>query len=536
MNMDSELPLIGAGIVVLIGLIFGYAGASQTFEKVVEVAEVSIRPRFLVRQQPFFYGRITFILFCLGAYVFALVFYRQLPTLVPLLPEAAQSFIPDSLKTMNDPSLGLIAIAAAITAAFLHFLESDFKGNFIYRFREIIYSSMSVPFASLRIQKRLLDAMAVPQPQQAALAAQPGLGVTETDFSLNRDDIRRQWAELVAMHEWVEALRTSPESHAMFADESFAFEKSHNRFVAAGQSVQGYRAGAVNNPQVYIAVGKFLGELRSEYARYIACLLLSQSPSRRELSTACEQWGISIGSTRVASPLKYSALYLVTLMASIVLGPYLCAVGYDLGHDKTLQEALTSEAMSYVQRWLIAGFGTYFSPIFFILFIRNLAWRISPERNLSSLVTYAWILLAAFAISLIGAVSASVINHWNDPIDWDHLGTYAGRNAPWSIGPALIAVYINYYLDRQADPAKEDIDQTKGTILPRLISAIGFTAAIVLLTLLIVAAQHLNSNQWSEDKTRFIVVGTVTLITFSLCLVAQFGLVKRPKDSDAADA
>ncbi|CUT10082.1 hypothetical protein BF49_1162 [Bradyrhizobium sp.] len=533
--MDGELRLIGAGIVVLMGLIFGYAGSRQTFEKVIGVSEVSIPPRFLVRQQPFVYGRITFILFCLGAYVFALVFYRQLPALVSLLPEAAQSFIPDPLKKMDD-SLGLIAIAAAITVAFLHFLESDFKGNFIYRFREIIYSSMSVPFACQRIQKRLLNAMAVPHPQQTALAALPGLGVAEADFSLPRDHIARQWAELAAMHEWVEAERTSPESDAIFADASFGFEKSHNRFVAAGQSVQGYKGGAVNNPQVYVAIGKFLDELRSEYARYVACLLLSHATTRQEFYAACERRGINLGSTRVASPLNYSALYLVTLMSSIVLGPYLCAVGYDLNHGKGLQEALSSETMGYIQRWLIAGFGTYFSPIFFVLLIRNLAWRISPERKLPSLVTYAWILLGAFAMSLIGGISASVVNHWNDPIDWGLLGTYTGRNAPWSIGPSLISVYINYYLDRQADPAKEDIDQTKGTILARLMSAIGFTAGIVLLTLLIVAAQHFDSNLWSEEKTRFIVVGTVTLITFCLCLVAQFGLVKRPNDSDAADA
>ena len=35
-----------------------------------------------------------------------------------------------------------------------------------------------------------------------------------------------------------------------------------------------------------------------------------------------------------------------------------------------------------------------------------------------------------------------------------------------------------FYLDRQADPAKEDIMQTRETFLGRLLSAVGFTAAI----------------------------------------------------------
>lgn len=531
--MGSELNLIGAGLVVLVGLVFGYANAKEAFGKVVGVAEVSIPPQFLVRRQPFVYGQVTFLLFCLGAYVFALVFYRQLPALVPLLPEAVQNLVPDSLKKTDDPSAGIIAIAAAITASFLHFLEGDFRGNFIYRFREIIYSSMSVPFAYARIQKRLLDAMTVPLPQQAALVAQTGLGIAKSDFSLQRPDIRRDWAELAAMHDWVEVQRGL--GHAIFSHASFDFEKSHNRFVAAGQSMLGYRTAGVNNPLVYLALGEFLAELRSEYARYVACLLLSQSTSRLELYEACKGVGINLGRTSTASPLKYSALYLVTVVASIVLGPYLCAVGYDLSQGKAFEEALASQSMGYIQRWLIAGFGTYFLPIFFVLLIRNLAWRISPERVYPSLVTYAWVLLGAFAISLFGDVTASFANHWTDPIDWDHLWTYVGRDAPWSIGPALIAVYINYYLDRQADPAKEDIDQRRSTILSRLMSAVGFTLAIVLLTLLIIAAQHLDGNLWSEDKTRVIVLGTVTLITFALCLVAQFGLVKQAEDIDAGD-
>jgi hypothetical protein len=82
--------------------------------------------------------------------------------------------------------------------------------------------------------------------------------------------------------------------------------------------------------------------------------------------------------------------------------------------------------------------------------------------------------------------------------------------------------------DCQADPTKEDIVQSRETIVPRLTSALAFTAIIVILSLLIVAHQRLAGNIWSREETQVIVVGTIALITFSPCLVAQFGLRKQP--------
>ncbi|SFK18677.1 hypothetical protein [Bradyrhizobium sp. Gha] len=98
----------------------------------------------------------------------------------------------------------------------------------------------------------------------------------------------------------------------------------------------------------------------------------------------------------------------------------------------------------------------------------------------------------------------------------------------------MTSIYINYYLDRQADPSKQDIEQTRQTFVARLLSALGFTAAIVVFTILVLAYQHVVANIWSMEKTRAVVVGTVTLMTMTLCLVAQFGLRKR-RDGSGAD-
>ena len=183
--------------------------------------------------------------------------------------------------------------------------------------------------------------------------------------------------------------------------------------------------------------------------------------------------------------------------------------------------ALAQQDTQYMQRWLLRGMASYFLPIFFILLFRYIAWRISNERIRTSLVTYAWIMIGALVISTISGNAVSLF--LGSELSISEL---TWRNAPWSIGPALTALYINYYLDCQSDPVKDDIVQSRNTIVSRLVSAFGFTIMLVVLSLLIVGHQQMSSNSWPREETRVIVVGTVALITFCLCLVAQFGLHK----------
>lgn len=197
--MENE---IAGGIVAVVGLICGYLYSRSAFEKAIAISDVPTPPQYLVRRRPFLLGETVFVAFCLGVYAFALIFYRELPLLVQLLPPASQVAVTDVVKMAAESNPSLLAIALAITIAFFHFLEGDFRGNFIYSFRTIVYSSISVPFACARVQERLLNALVVPTSLRIEVANNPALGVALSDFSRQRPDIKRRWAELSAMYLW----------------------------------------------------------------------------------------------------------------------------------------------------------------------------------------------------------------------------------------------------------------------------------------------------------------------------------------------
>jgi len=530
--MQISLYMAGSALVVLLGILFGASYSEQVFEQPVTVVDVAIPPRFLIRRRPFLLGKSAFVGFCLTVYAFALVFYREIPGLIQFAPAIVQAELADVIKAIDDgthPSLLLTAVA--ITIGFFYVLKSDFPGNVVYRFRSFIYSSISVPIAFKRTWAQLLDNLTVPEPQRTALVEDAELHITLPDFELSRADVNRQWAELAYMNSWIKLQKDGLPGGEIISDASFDFSKSRNQFIALRELVHLLKS-AQSNAESYAAMTEILTELRSDYARCASYLLLTQSAGRLEFYEECRKIGIDPGVPFVGNPLAYSAQYVITLAITVILGPYLFAVGYDVFSSVDIARAVFKQNTDYMQRWLVSGLAAYFSPIFLILLIRYIAWRISPIRTCTSLVTYAWTLIGAFVISTIGGTIASTALHGGAFADWQKLLQTVWVTMPWSIGPALTSLYINYYLDRQADPAKEDIVQTRKTIAPRLLSAFAFTAAIVVISLLIVAHQRLVGSVWPRVETQIIVVGTIALITFSLCLVAQFGLRKRPSAAE----
>jgi hypothetical protein len=530
--MQEQWYILGSIVVVLCGIVFGSSRSAEVFGQTVAASGVPTPTRYLVRRWPFMIGKLAFTAFCLLAYLFALIFYRELPALVDLMPGVAKAALGDYVNVISDKSHpSLLAITIAVTAGFLCFVKNDFPGNVVYSFRGMMYATISVTFAYDRIRERLLNSLTVPDQERSALAQEPNLGVLLTYFDLHAADIDRQWAELAYMRDWVEKARAS--GNDIFVDRNFDFDRSHNQFIALRELVRGCRSGKLD-AEACASMASILREVREQYARYMSCLLLTSSTTRLSLHDACSRAGIEAGPLTVENPVFYSASYLITLAVSVVLGPYLSAVGYDLWSGINLWTALVHQDIGYMQRWLIKGLAVYFTPICVILLVRNVLWRLSPVRSYSSLATYGWILLLAFGTSCIGGVLISLFVYPGGGVDGEQVVTALWANAPWSISPALTSIYINYYLDRQADPAKEDIVQIPGTFVARLLSAFGFTLTIVIFTILIVAYQHFAGNIWSLEETRVVVVGTVALITISLCLVAQFGLRKQHAGSRPA--
>lgn len=228
----------------------------------------------------------------------------------------------------------------------------------------------------------------MPAEERLALSGDPKLGIALTDFDLSQADPDRQWAELAYMRDWVENRRAVGSD--IFTDRNFDLDQSHDQFIALRELVRRCKVG---DAEACTAMVSILKDVRGQYTRYMSCLLLTSSVSRQTLDESCHQAGIDIGPLTVENPILYSAIYLIALAMTVVAGPYLSAVGYDLWTGYDLRTALLGQDVGYVQRWLIRGLASYFTPICFILVVRNVLWRMSARRNHTSLVTYGWILL-----------------------------------------------------------------------------------------------------------------------------------------------
>jgi hypothetical protein len=102
----------------------------------------------------------------------------------------------------------------------------------------------------------------------------------------------------------------------------------------------------------------------------------------------------------------------------------------------------------------------------------------------------------------------------------------------WGLGPALISVYISYYLDRQTASDLPNIDHSLSTVGWRLVNSFGFGAVTVFILLpSLLSIPETPAVDWTAEKLRFVSAGTTFLLSAGLALAAQFALRKRSNAS-----
>jgi hypothetical protein len=161
-----------------------------------------------------------------------------------------------------------------------------------------------------------------------------------------------------------------------------------------------------------------------------------------------------------------------------------------------------------------------------------MSWRSSTRANRVYLWTYCWTALVAGLVGPLGLTIALEINQVPIASDMSFLALFATR-LKWGVGPAIIAVFISYYMDRQTSSALPDIDQSRGTVAWRF----GVSLALALATLVLLLPPLLSLpapavGDWSREKLHFVAVGTTFLIMFGLALTAQFAL-RKPRGATA---
>jgi hypothetical protein len=161
-----------------------------------------------------------------------------------------------------------------------------------------------------------------------------------------------------------------------------------------------------------------------------------------------------------------------------------------------------------------------------ILIIRYVGWKSSTKANAAYLSTYCWTALVAGLIGPLGLTILVKLYQLARFADMNLIAIFA-TELKWGVGPAIIAVFISYYMDRQTSSALPDINQSRGSIGWRFAVSLSLAlATIVLLLPPLLSLPAPSVGSWSREKLHAVAVGTTFFITFGLAMAAQFALRK----------
>jgi hypothetical protein len=521
---------------IVFGLALGFTAwwSLQAFDRpVLDLGGVPTFPRYMTRSGQFRWAKGLFVAACLMIYALLVYYHKDLPEFIKAVkPDWAEPL--NAVINQKDPSY-LVAVVIA-SACFLSLLHIEARWNFLLLLRDICYSWASIPYLAKRISDMVTDGLAVPDEFVRSLPDEKKeWHISATDFQKNRESMDRAWAELCYLQWWISERRQQDSGTTFFAEKSFAWKEVSDDFRTLRLAIVALKQGLAAEDHDTAETMDKLTEHRGKLGRLIACYLIFMNSTREGLSLAASRLGISLAPKACDNPLRYLAIYLVALVMGVCAGVYLSAVAYDLIVGSPAGGAFLAQDFHDVETWIYLALGDYGVPILGILTLRYLFWLNNPVRGYSIMVTYAWVFVISAVLSTVGL---SIMAEFVASAAATSL-TFAAlcqHEATWSIGPALICVYINHYLDRQIDHARPDIGRCSGEGMAwRAGYALLFTLLVVATALPLVGTIRAPSNaSWELYKLRFVAMGTVFCVTLVLALVGQFALSK-PRPAPQSD-
>src|SRR5262249_54645308 len=360
-----------------------------------------------------------------------------------------------------------------------------------------IHSWISIPQLAADIVGKIQFSLNVP-PAAIAEVIRNSTEVVAADFDKGENTPERIWAQTCYMKWWLTQGKRAGEDGIFFTEPSFGFKELREQFDKASTRMRAWRAG---QPVEVDELAEKIKELHNKFARLVACYLVYRNASRDALDAEARRFGIEPTSHAAGeNPIKYWIVYALALVTSVYVGVYACGIVYDW---MTGAGFVPDQDFERVQSWIMYSLSNFGVAIIAILLLRVASPYLGLGVHQTHLLTYCWTFLVAF---LTGPF---------------------GLTLKWGIGPALIGVYISYYLDRQTCPDLPNINPSYSTVGWRLLNCFGF-AAITLFLLLppLLALKAEPDAAWDTSKLRFVATGTMFFIAFGLALAAQFALRK----------
>jgi hypothetical protein len=361
--------------------------------------------------------------------------------------------------------------------------------------------------------------------------------VSEADFQKAGNTPDRVWAETCYMKHWLGQAQGAGEDAIFFHEQSFGFQELLTQFEKGSKRMRAWKSGEAIDSRVAGELveeikeldNKFIRDLRDKFARLIACYLLYRNASIEALRAEADKFGIELRKNVAAeNPLRYWIVYILALIASVYVGVYASGIAYDLITGAGLNVAQNPEL---VQSWILYSLSNYGVAILAVLLLRVISPKLGLGQHQTHLITYCWTFVIALTTGPFGLTIAAHV-FGAEKFQTMPLLELFRQTLQWGLGPALVAVYISYYLDRQTCYDLPDINHSSATVGWRLLNCIGFAAITLFLMippLLMLEAQP--GAVWDIAKLRFVASGTVFFIALGLALAAQFALRKGTEDA-----
>jgi hypothetical protein len=336
----------------------------------------------------------------------------------------------------------------------------------------------------------------------------------------------RIWAEICYMKWWLTQGEGAGEDAIFFTEQSFGFQDLLAQFDDATTRMRTWKAGGTIDPLAASELVNTIKELHNKFARLVACYLIYRNASSEALRSQAKAFGIELRSSasqNPLNPLKYWIVYALALMGSVYVGVYASGIAYDLMAGAGL---VVGQDAQRVQSWISYSLSNYGVAIIAVLLLRVVSPYLGLGVHQTHLLTYCWTFVVAF---LTGPFGLAIAVHLFGPQKFQTMtlmGVYYDM-LKWGFGPALVAVYISYYLDRQTCHDLPDINHSRSTLGWRLLNCFGFAAFTVFLLLPpLLALEAQPGAAWDTAKLRFVASGTTFFIALGLALAAQFALRK----------
>jgi hypothetical protein len=466
------LPSLAHWTITLLGLVVAGRLAWQAFGRAVTIAEVPTFPRYMTSRQQYRLGSFVFVLFSCGFFLLLVHENRDVIALAPLVPAIPESV----LQAAKDQSAPYLVVIAAMGAVYLYLLTKEAQWNVLLMTRDVIQSWISVPQLATQIIAQIRFSLRIPQDVlPKVIASSPE--VVEQDFRKDSNTPDRM-AEICYMKWWLTQGHDAGDDATFFTEESFGFEKLMEEFQQASLTMSQWKSGA---PAGLAAsqITQSIKDLFSRFARLVACYLIYRNGSRTDLRNEAGKFGIEVDAPLHDNPMRYWIVYIVVLIGSVYIGVTVSAVAYDVLEGKGL---VLAQDPNRLLAWVMYSLCNYGLAIVVVLLLRFAVSSLTGDSSQSHLTTYCWTFLVAVVVGPCGLTVAVHYFGQGDLHQMPFISLYYSL-LRWGLGPALVTVYISYYLDRQSCSDLPDIDSSVGTVAWRLLNCCGFAATSVFLLL-----------------------------------------------------